>query len=178
MPWHIAFATCAYLQEPYGHPIVDAFDALTELVFAEAEKSPGFVARADYCDARAELSDFERDWGVWGKFAAPRFYSDGTAAGQYSAAQTLSVWDSVRSVRNFVYSGLHTQAVKNRHAWFRRVRVPTYVMWWLPPGQLPTWEEGARRIEWLADNGPTPAAFDLRVAFDHYGERLAKEGSH
>ncbi|WP_158885962.1 DUF3291 domain-containing protein [Amycolatopsis anabasis] len=179
----VAFTTCAYLKEPYGHPSIDSFDELTELVYAEAEGSPGFIARADYVDDNVEASDFDRDWGVWGPLATPRFYAGGTTATTYSAAQTLSLWRDLESVRRFVYSGLHLHALKNRHTWFRKSNVPTYAIWWVSAGTIPTWTEAGQRIELLADLGPTPTAFDLRAAFDAEGapveprsERLSRNG--
>lgn len=168
----VAFTTCAYLKEPYGHPSIDSFDELTELVYAEAEEAGGFIDRADYADDNDEASDFDRDWGVWGPLVTPRFYTGGTTVVTYSAAQTLSLWRDLESVRAFVYSGLHLRALRNRHAWFTRPDVPTYAIWWVPESTVPTWAEASLRIELLADEGPNPRAFDLRAPFDVDGVRV------
>lgn len=146
-------------------------------MYAEAEKSRGFIIRADYNDDNDEASEFERDWGIWGPLTTPRFYTGGTSTTTYSAAQTLSLWRDLESVRAFIYSGLHVQALKNRHAWFKRSDVPTYAIWWVSDDAVPTWAEASTRIELLADEGPTPRAFDLRAPFAVDGTRVELLGS-
>jgi hypothetical protein len=69
--------TIAVMTHPYGSEEVAGFEALVGDVFATAEQAPGFVARAEPLDDRDELSNFERDWGRWGTFCAPRFYRGG-----------------------------------------------------------------------------------------------------
>jgi hypothetical protein len=161
----IAFTTFAIMKAPYGDPTVKGFEDLTPLVFAEAEGSPGFIARAKENDGNTHLSNFERDWGKWGGFAVPRFYDGGRVIATDTRASTLSLWSDVNSVRTFVYRSLHRTALAKRRDWFRNPNWPTYSMWWVSRHAIPTWTEAAARLEHLHDNGPTPIAFDFHRHF-------------
>jgi len=161
----LAFTTFAVLREPYGHPLSDEFAVRVDSVFAQAETSPGFVARAKEVVVDDKLSDFERNWGKWGRFAAPRFYSGGTTAYTDARASTISVWTSIEAAFAFSYSGLHLEALKARHRWFEKPQWPSYALWWIDQGHIPSWSEAASKIEYLHDNGPSPLAFSFGNSF-------------
>ena len=164
----VAFTTFAILKKPYGDPEVQEFDDRTPDVFKEAENSPGFIARAvEVSDS--ELSNFERDWGAWGKFCVPRFYTYGRETNTDQRASTISLWVDLASVLRFVYSGLHLEALKKRAEWFLKPEWPTYAIWWVPDGHIPQWEEACRKLEQLHDEGPSPAVFDFKACFDEAG---------
>jgi hypothetical protein len=173
MMTRLAFTTCAFLRHPYDHPSIGTFSELTERVLTEAEHHPAFLCRAGHADDRADLPDPERDWGRWGPFAVPRYYTAGLDAGAYRAVQTLSLWRDLDGVRCFVYSGLHVKALMRRHEWFERPPWPTYAAWWVADDEIPTWQQAASRLETLAAEGPTQSAFDLRYPFEVNGTPLA-----
>lgn len=172
----LAFTTFAILRAPYGNPEVQEFDDRTPDVFAEAERSPGFLDRAVEVSGR-ELSNFERDWGKWGRFCVPRFYTLGRETGTDQRASSLSVWRDIDSVRRFVYAGLHRSALRKRHEWFLPPEWPTYAMWWIGEADTPTWEDACRRLERLHDGGPTPGAFDFKRCFDPEGRVVSARPS-
>lgn len=168
----LAFTTFAILKEPYGHPVVQEFDDRTPDVFAEAEQSPGFVARAaEY--SGSELSNFERDWGEWGQFAVPRFYTFGRTVADDQRASTLSVWEDLASVFAFVYGKLHVEALRKRREWFLQGDWPTYACWWIEDGVVPQWSEATANLERLHDEGPTPEVFDFTRPFDADGRPVS-----
>jgi hypothetical protein len=164
----VAFTTFAILLEPYGHARVQEFDDRTPHVFRAAEESPGFVARAVELDQLGG-SNFTRDWGAWGAFDVPRFYTLGREAGNDQRASTLSVWRDLQSVFDFVYSGLHLSALKERESWFKKPEWPTYACWWIDDAHIPTWREACNKLEHLHDHGASPHAFDFRTCFDAAG---------
>lgn len=164
----LAFTTFAILHEPYGHPDVQEFDDRTPYVFAAAEMHAGFIARAVELDQSGN-SNFERDWGAWGPFQVPRFYTLGRTAGTDQRASTLSLWQDLQSVFDFVYSGLHLGALKKREAWFKKPEWPTYACWWVGDDETPTWADASARLEHLHDHGPTPRAFTFHRCFDEAG---------
>lgn len=168
----VAFTTFAVLRQPYGHPEVQPFDDRTPAVFAEAEHAPGFIARDKEVNSDTDVSNFERDWGAWGTFAVPRFYSGGRTTSTDSRASTLSLWRDLESVYTFVYNGLHLEALKHRHEWFLKPEWPTYAVWWVDDNHTPTWAEACERLEWLHDHGPNPRAFNFKKPFDAAGESL------
>ncbi len=164
----LAFTTFAILHEPYGHERVQPFDDLTPLVFREAERSRGFIARAVDLDASG-LSNFECNWGPWGKFDVPRFYQLGRGTGTDQRASTLSLWTDLQSVFNFAYTGLHLAALRKRAEWFKAPAWPTYACWWVDNEDIPTWWQACRKLEKLHDEGPTPQAFNFGQCFDVQG---------
>jgi len=167
----IAFVTFAVLKQPYGNPEVQEFDDRTPDVFLEAEGSPGFIARAVEVSG-SELSNFVRDWGKWGKFAVPRFYTWGRETHTDQRASTLSIWEDLGSVLRFVYAGLHLEALKKRSEWFQKPQWPTYAIWWIPDDYIPTWREAAEKLEKLHDQGASPEVFDFKTCFDANGNRV------
>ncbi|MEQ8966365.1 MAG: DUF3291 domain-containing protein [Azospirillaceae bacterium] len=166
MARRLAFYTFSILRAPYGDPAVQEFDDRTPDVFAEAERMPGFIDRARPEPDIPWASNFEKNWGDWGPFAVPRFYLDGTAPGNTRQAQTLSIWTDLEAVRAFAYRGpLHRAALRDRKAWFADQGQPTYCMWWIEADEQPVWRDAARRLEHLADHGPTPVSFDFKRTF-------------
>ena len=161
----LAFTTFAIMKAPYGDPQVAQFEALTPSVFRTAERAPGFIDRAKEIDDNEYLTNFERDWGVWGRFAVPRFYDGGSATACDTRASTLSLWVSVETVRNFAYSGLHKRALDQRQKWFRKPEWPTYAMWWVADHVIPCWTDACERLEYLHDHGPTEYAFNFERPF-------------
>jgi hypothetical protein len=167
----VAFTTFAILKKPYGNPEVQEFDDRTPIVFGEAEGSPGFIARALEVSG-SELSNFERNWGEWGAFAVPRFYTYGRETNTDQRASTLSLWKDLPSVLRFVYSGLHLEALKKRAEWFLKPEWPTYAMWWVADDYIPKWQDACRNLERLHDEGPSPDVFDFKVCFDEHGNQV------
>ncbi|MEU7635292.1 MULTISPECIES: DUF3291 domain-containing protein [unclassified Streptomyces] len=165
----VAFTTFAILKKPYGNPEVQEFDDLTPPTFEEAENSSGFIARAKEDPGQSHLTNFERDWGDWGKFDVPRFYTGGRTNETDSRASTLSLWTDLDSVFSFVYTGLHRSTLSRRHEWFLKPEWPSYAMWWVSDDTIPTWSDACHRLEHLHDNGPTPVSFSFRRPFDSDG---------
>ncbi|GAA1407894.1 MULTISPECIES: DUF3291 domain-containing protein [Oerskovia] len=172
----IAFTTFAILRAPYGEPEVQDFDDMTPATFDEAERSEGFIARAKEDPGQSHLSNFQRDWGVWGTFEVPRFYTGGRTDELDSRASTLSLWRDLDSVFAFVYTGLHRTALTRRHEWFLKPEWPTYAAWWIADDELPTWKDACQRLEHLHDHGSTPASFTLRQAFTSDGQPTRVRG--
>jgi len=165
----VAFTTFAIMKAPYGSELVRGFEDLTPPVFAAAEASDGFIARAKEIDDRPDLTNAERDWGAWGPFCTPRWYQGGATLATDTRASTVSLWRDLLSVRRFAYSGIHREALRGRHEWFLKPEWPSYAIWWVDGDHVPTWSEACGRLEQLYDHGSTPTAFDFRRPFDDEG---------
>ena len=75
------------------------------------------------------------------------------------------VWKDVESLQAFVYNSRHREFVRRRRQWFSAWRGPSYVLWWVAPGDRPTPRDGRQRLDLLAAHGPSADAFDFRVGF-------------
>ncbi len=166
----LALYTFGVLNAPTGSASLNDFVQLAPDVFAEAEATEGFVGHA--AAARPDLAGkpkFGEDFGPWGIAVAPRFYDGFSRAGQDAGITTLSLWRDIAVARQFAYGGLHRAALKRRSDWFHPAKWPGYVLWWATDESVPTWAEGARKLEALADEGPTSAAFTFSKCFDPAG---------
>jgi len=170
----LAFTTIAVLKHPYGHPDILSYEDRIGPVFAEAEGSPGFIARARPIDSDDEKTNFERDWGPWGTFTTPRFYTGGRTVDTDSRASTLSIWTDLASVRAFSRAGLHQYMLRNQARWVHHVDWKHIAAWWIDDEEIPTWGDAARRIELLNDEGPSPKAFDFATSYDEHGVLVAE----
>ena len=77
----------------------------------------------------------------------------------------LSVWEDVASLKEYVYCGGHTEIMRRRQEWFKRMRNPHLVLWWVPAGHEPPVAEAEGRLTLLRAQGPTAEAFDFREIF-------------
>ena len=169
----LAFMTFSILRAPYGDPLVQGFDDRTPGVFAEAERAPGFLRRATASDDFEWKTNHQKDWGLWGPFAVPRFYLGGIAPGHSTQAQTLSIWKDLASVWRFVYRGpLHRAALRDRQEWFGHQAWPIYGAWWVSDEHQATWPEACGCLEHLHDHGPTPTCFTLHRMFNAAGQSV------
>ena len=129
---------------PMDGPIMAGFvDRLAE-INALAEASPGFLWR---------LKDEAGNATSIRAFEDPRVIVN------------LSMWTSIEELFAFAYRTTHVELFRGRRAWFEPYGSPHLVLWWLPATERPTIEEAIRRLDLLAERGPTAEAFTLRTSF-------------
>lgn len=142
--FHLAQINFARLRAPLDEPSMAEFVEGLALMNALADRSPGFV------------------WRLIGDEA------EGTTAAPADPLEiyTLSVWESVEHLRAYAYQSEHLDYLRRRREWFEPHDSRTsLVLWWVPAGHLPTFEEGRSRLAQLAADGPTAEAFTFRKVF-------------
>jgi hypothetical protein len=77
----------------------------------------------------------------------------------------MSVWESVDSLKNFMFRTHHKDFFKRKSEWFVKDAEDTYVLWWIPEGTLPTLEEAVEKLTYLRKHGDTPQAFTFKSNF-------------
>ena len=77
----------------------------------------------------------------------------------------MSVWESVETLRHFVYQTVHLELVRQRYAWFEKFAGAYAALWWVPVGHIPGIDEAKRRISYLDANGPSQFAFTFSAIF-------------
>ena len=78
----------------------------------------------------------------------------------------MSVWESIETLRHYVYKTVHAELLRNRHEWFEKF-VGTYTaLWWVPAGHRPGMDEATKRLAHLAEHGPTQFAFTFKTTFE------------
>lgn len=141
--WHIAQINVARFREPRGSPVNADFEAALDQVNALAEASPGFV------------------WRMVGEAEN----ADGSVFDDPGLAINLSMWESIEHLSAFAYRNVvHRGVMRRRRDWF--VEMPVYLaLWWIPAGTTPGLIEARTKLDLLARDGPTAAAFDFKTAF-------------
>ncbi|WKY56790.1 DUF3291 domain-containing protein [Vibrio sp. SNU_ST1] len=125
-------------------PEIKEFVDNLELVNGIAESSEGFVWR---------LKDESGDATNIKAFDDPNMIVN------------MSVWDSVDSLKNFMFRTHHRDFMRRKGDWFHRLPEDTYVLWWIEKGLTPTLEEAIERLEHLREIGDTPYAFTFKTNF-------------
>lgn len=145
MTYHLAQINVARGKGPLESPIMEGFTAQVDAVNAVAESSPGFVWRLVDLDA--------------GGVSANEVFSDPLMIAN------MSVWESVEALKDYVYRNLHGQVFRDRKQWFDELDGPAMALWWIRAGERPTLADAKRRLELLAQQGPTAEAFTFREMF-------------
>lgn len=125
------------------HPRLADFVTASPRINALAESSPGFVWR--YNPPGAESFNIR-------PFEDPLIYV------------TLSVWESVEALRQFVFNPQHRAIMSRKTEWFLPLE-PHLVMWWIPAGSLPSIADAKQRLEILKMVGPSTDAFSFSQPF-------------
>ena len=142
---HVASLNIGRLLAPLDSAQLAGFVAQLEPINRLADGSPGFVWRLQTAAGDAtSLRPFDDDLLL----------------------VNLAVWESLESLRAFVYSSAHIDVLRQRRDWFERLATAHMVLWWVEPGHIPSVEEAIERLERLRREGPTQAAFTFRTPFE------------
>lgn len=133
---------------------VSGFVLREPMNFKAAERAPGFIARSGYTGVPGPRS--------WGPLVFPRFLAQQGAA---EGVSSLSLWQDIESLMAFTYTGVHADALKHARNWNVVQEWPPMVLFWVPAGRRPDWEEGAKRLEMLFDHGSGPQCFTFKEPY-------------
>lgn len=136
--YHLAQVNIARAIAPLEDPVMSGFVDQLDHINALADKSPGFVWRLQTEEGGATSIQVYPDERI---------------------IVNLSVWDSLESLKDFVYSGEHLEILKQKKSWFEKMSVPTLALWWVPAGHKPTEEEAKKALDTLAEQGPGQEVF-------------------
>jgi GNAT superfamily N-acetyltransferase len=135
---HLAQLNIGRIVAPLDHPRLEPFVSNLDAVNALAEASPGYVWRLQTDEGDA---------------TALRPYPDP------DVIVNLTVWESVESLKQFVYQGDHLAIFRRRREFFEVPSQAYVVLWWVPEGHIPSLEEAKDRLDFLRRHGPSPWAF-------------------
>jgi hypothetical protein len=119
------------------------FRRATGAVLAVAERAPGFLWRLPEGDP-APANDPVRVFGTGDRLGVE-----------------LSVWATAWALDQFTHQSLHGVYLRRRAEWAEPLGVPSYVIWPVAEGHLPTLEEGRDKLAMLTAEGPGALAFDF-----------------
>jgi hypothetical protein len=143
--FHLAQLNIAIPRGPLDGPVMKDFMDALDPVNAVADAAPGFVWRLQTDEGNAtSLRAFDDD----------------------RLMLNMSVWESIESLRAFVYSSReHLDVLRRRREWFEQMAELFVVLWWVEAGHIPTIPEAEERLTLLRAIGPSPDAFTFRRHF-------------
>ena|SRR5687768_414712 len=142
--YHIAQINIARMLAPITEPVMAEFVAQLAPINALADQSSGFVWRL-----QSESGDA----------TSIKVYDDDRII------VNLTVWESVDSLREYVYKSAHYGVLRDRKRWFDKFDGAYYALWWVPVGQYPPIEDGKERLDYLRKHGDTAYAFSFKYLF-------------
>jgi hypothetical protein len=142
--YHLAQVNIGRVKAPPDDPLLAGFMSRLDELNALADKSPGFVWRLQTSEGNATYL---------------RPYDDDRIL------VNMSVWESIETLRQYVYGPAHTDLLKQRHEWFERFSGSYMALWWVPAGHLPGIDEAKKRLAYLDAHGPTEFAFTFKTTF-------------
>ena len=145
--YHVGHLNVALLRDEWDSPAVAGFVDAVDQVNAIAERSDGFIINVGGDDIDAQIEAYDHPLTNNSRFAA-----------------TLSVWESAQALDQFVHKTLHGSFLRRKDEWFEEIEKPSYVVWPIKAGHIPTLSEGMEKLALLAQNGPSADAFDLAWA--------------
>ncbi len=142
--YHIAQVNIGRVKAPLEDPSMAGFTTRLDELNALADGSPGFVWRLQTSAGNATYF---------------RPYDDDRIL------MNMSVWESIETLRHYVYHTVHAELLRHRHEWFDKF-VGTYTaLWWVPAGHRPSIDEARKRLAYLETYGPTEFAFTFKTTF-------------
>lgn len=121
----------------------------------------GFIARLDEIH---DLADNAEGF-VWRWESGSIDSSVVDVFGDPNLLVNLTLWESLDSLKHFVYKTVHIELIRDREAWFDKMPEMHQVAWWAPKGQIPSVAEAKQKLDQLRAEGPTQAAFTMARPF-------------
>lgn len=127
----------------------------------DTELMNGFVSRLDEINEKADKAE----GFIW---RLQTDDGDSTAIRVFDKPLLLvnmSVWESIDTLKNFVYTSAHVELIRDRQAWFHKFVDAHQALWWIPQGHIPTTEEAKEKLEYIQKHGSTAKAFHFGKPF-------------
>jgi len=143
--YQLAQLNVGRLRAPIEAPEIAEFVAALPEINALAEGAPGFVWRlmADDGDNATAIKAFDDKLIII----------------------NASVWESLDSLRDYVFATDHTSYLRRRREWFEQMEEAYAVLWWVPAGYRPGVQDAVAKLQLLRAQGPSPEAFTFRAPF-------------
>jgi len=144
--YHIAQVNIGRVRGLMDDPVMHGFASRLDELNALADGSPGFVWRLQTNEGNATyLRPYPEDDRI---------------------LINMSVWESIETLRRYVYHTAHSDLLRQRHEWFHKFEGVYAALWWVPAGHIPGLDEAKKRLAHLEKHGPTEFAFTFQKPFN------------
>jgi len=142
--YRLAEINVAQARDEMESAVMAGFVSRLGEINALADRSPGFVWRLQ---------------GEDGDSTSIRVFDDPLLL------VNLSVWESLEALQGFVYRSVHVELIRDRDAWFAKMKTGHQALWWIPCGHTPSLAEAKARLDHVRQFGPTREAFTFARNF-------------
>ncbi|HLV86187.1 MAG TPA: DUF3291 domain-containing protein [Candidatus Sulfotelmatobacter sp.] len=143
--YHIAQVNIGRVKAPMEDAIMEGFVRRLDEINALADRSPGFVWRLQTPAGNATyLRPYPNDDRI---------------------LVNMSVWETIETLRHYVYKTAHAELLRQREAWFEKFAGVYTALWWVPAGHHPSIDEAKKRLAYLEKYGPSQFAFTFKTPF-------------
>ncbi len=142
--YHLAQVNIALAKEEMDKKLMEGFVSRLDEINEKADDAKGFVWRLQTEDG------------------------DSTAIRVFDKPLLLvnmSVWESIDTLKDFVYASAHVELIRDRQAWFHKVVEAHQALWWIPAGHIPTTKEAKEKLEYIQKHRSTVEAFHFGKPF-------------
>ena len=143
--YHLAQVNIGKIKAPLDTPTMSGFMNQLDAINALADSAPGFVWRLQTNEGNATYF---------------RPYPEDDCI-----LLNMSVWETIESLRDYVYKTAHAEVMRSRQEWFEKFSGNYLALWWVPAGHIPGIDEAKKRIAYLDAHGPTEFAFTFKKTF-------------
>lgn len=144
--YHLAQVNIGRTTGPLDAPHMADFTDNLAHINGLGKVSPGFVWLLEGADTEAGATDI-----AW--------------PGDPAMLVNMSVWESVATLRDFVFATEHRPIMARRREFFERPTEAIAVLWWIPAGTTPTVQDAKERLDHFREHGPTPYGFSFSKLF-------------
>jgi len=143
--FHLAQVNLGKIRGPLDGPVMARFIERLAEINALADRRPGFVWRLKTEEGNATyFRPYEHDDRV---------------------LLNMSVWESVDTLKTYVYRTAHAELLRQRQQWFEKFERVYLALWWVPAGHRPGIDEARKRLAHLEQHGATQYAFTFQNIF-------------
>jgi hypothetical protein len=143
--YHIAQVNIGKIKAPLDSSTMAGFMNQLDAINALADAAPGFVWRLQTGEGNATyFRPYPNDDRI---------------------LLNMSVWETIESLKDYVYRTAHAEVLRHRHEWFEKFESNYMALWWVPAGHIPGIDEAKKRIAHLDAHGPTEFAFTFKKTF-------------
>jgi len=143
--YHVAQVNIGRVRAPVDEPLMAGFTSRLDELNRLADSAPGFVWRLQTSEGNAT-------------YFRPYPEDDRILV-------NMSVWETIESLRHYVYKTVHAELLRQRHEWFEKFTGVYTALWWVPAGHRPGLDEAKKRLAYLEKHGPTEFAFTFKQTF-------------
>lgn len=144
--YHLAQVNMGRIKAPLDSEVMKGFMSRLDEINALADRSAGFVWRLQTSAGNATyFRPYPEDEDI---------------------LLNMSVWESIESLKHYVYRTMHAELLRQRHEWFEKFSGVYLALWWVPAGHIPSIDEAKKRVEYLNAHGPTQFAFNFKKTFE------------